>query len=228
MTHFSVRDALDSSQQDVTARFLRMLSISLEQVTLIRSSIVRQQYGGLSGRTHELESELDLLEREVEEACLLAIARYQPLASDLRFFLMVFKSLTDLERAGDYGRHVGRDLEEIAGTLGGATLQDVLPLTTLLASMIERLAYAFTESDVPAAREVMRLDYEEVDALYEQMQRASLTRILENPRDLQAALKANRMARSLERLGDHLVNVAERVEGYLLTRRRTAEGRASD
>ncbi len=223
-----MRDALDNSQQAVTSRFLRMLSISLEQVGLIRGSIVRQQYGGLAARTHELESELDVLEREVEESCLQAIARHQPLAGDLRFFLMVFRSLADLERAGDYGRHVGRDLEEIGGTLAGATLQDVLPLTTLLASMIERLAYAFAEGDLGATREVMRLDYEEVDALYEQMQRASLTRILENPRDLQAALKAGSMARSLERLGDHLVNVAERVDRYLLTRRGKAEGRALD
>ncbi len=213
-----MRDALNASQQDLTARFLRMLSISLEQVALIRNAILHQQYAGLSERTHALERELDTLEREVEETCLNAIARYQPLASDLKFYLMVFKSLTDLERAGDYGRHIGRDLEDIAGVFSSGPLQDVLPQTNLLATMIERLAYAFTEGDVEAAREVMRLDYEEVDALYEQMQRASLTRILENPRDLQAALKANRMARSLERLGDHLVNVAERVENYLLSR----------
>ena len=213
-----MREALNASQQDLTSRFLRMLSISLEQVALIRSAILHHQYSGLSERTHALERELDTLEREVEEICLNAIARYQPLASDLRFYLMIFKSLTDLERAGDYGRHIGRDLEDISGTFSSGPLQDVLPQTNLLATMIERLAYAFTEGDVAAAREVMRLDYEEVDALYEQMQRASLTRILENPRDLHAALKANRMARSLERLGDHLVNVAERVEAYLLSR----------
>ena len=151
------------------------------------------------------------------DACLTAIARHPSAASDLKFYLMVFKSLTDLERAGDYGRHIGRDLEDIAGVFSSGPLADMLPQLDLLATMIERLAYAFTEGDVSAAREVMRLDYEEVDALYEQMQRASLTRILENPRDLQAALKANRMARSLERLGDHLVNVAERVEAYLLS-----------
>ncbi|MFC4456029.1 phosphate signaling complex protein PhoU [Deinococcus sonorensis] len=213
-----MREAIDASQQDVTARFLRMLSISLEQVGLIRSAIQGQQYAGLSARTHELEHELDELEREVEDACLNALARYQPLATDLRFFLMVFKCLTDMERAGDYGRHVGRDLEDIGATLHSGPIHDVLPLTTLLSTMIERLAYAFAERDIAAAHEVMRMDYEEVDALYEQMQRASLTRILENPRDLHSALKANRMARSLERLGDHLVNVAERVEAYLLSR----------
>ena len=75
-----MRDALNASQQDLTARFLRMLSISLEQVALIRTAILHSHYTGLSVRTHELEQELDTLEREVEETCLNAIARYQPLA----------------------------------------------------------------------------------------------------------------------------------------------------
>lgn len=205
-----------TTRREVTARFLRMMSISLEQVSLIRSAVQQRQYQHLSDQIHALDRELDALERELEDACLLALARHQPLASDLRYYLLVFKSLTDLERAGDYGRHVGRDLEEIAHSIGAGPLNDVLPLTELLSRMIERLAYALTEADLEAAREVMRLDYEEVDALYEQMQRASLTRILEDPRDLHASLKAGMMARSLERLGDHLVNVAERIETYLL------------
>ena len=66
-----------------------------------------------------------------------------------------------------------------------------------------------------AAREVMRRDEEEVDALYEQMLRASLTRLHERPHDTEVALMAQRMARSLERLGDHLVNVAERLEALV-------------
>ncbi len=71
-------------------------------------------------------------------------------------------------------------------------------------------------ANLDAAREVMTLDFEQVDALYEQMQRASLTRLLERPEDTDVALTAGRMARNLERLGDHLVNVAERLETLVL------------
>ncbi|BDP42188.1 hypothetical protein DAETH_21570 [Deinococcus aetherius] len=201
----------EASTAHLTGRFLRMLSIALEELDAVRDASGRAEYAGLSARAGELERETDLLEREIEDACLAAFAG--PLTSaELAFHLMVFRSLTNLERVGDYALRVARDLELLAPRTRSATLQDVLPLVNLLVGMVERLAYAFAERDVEAAREVMRLDAEEVDALYEQMTRASVTRLLERPDDVEVALTAGRMARSLERLGDHLVNVAERLE----------------
>lgn len=192
-----------------------MLSITLEQVSLLQQAVGGGKVTGLAVRTAELERETDVLERELEELCLSALAT--PLSeSDLHFYVMVFRSLSDLERVGDYGRQVGRDLETLGSFVKTAVLQDVLPIARLLSNMLERLAYAFAERDLSGVRDVIRLDFEQVDALYEQLQRASLTRILENPEDIGAALTATRMARSLERLGDHVVNVAERLEANML------------
>lgn len=203
-----------ASVQLVTARFLRMLSIALEELDAVRDAARRAEYAGLTTRAGALECETDALEREIEDACLAAFAG--PLTPDeLAFHLLVFRSLTNLERVGDYAFGVARDLEALAPRTRSATLQDVLPLVSLLVEMVERLAFAFAERDVAAARVVMRLDAEGVDALYEQMLRASLTRLHERPDDVEVALTAGRMARSLERLGDHLVNVAERLEALV-------------
>ena len=203
------------TRAQLTARFLRMLSITLEQMSLLQGAVSRGAFAGLASRTAELERETDVLEAELEDLCLSALAR--PLSdTELHFYVMVFRSLADLERVGDYGRQVGRDLEALEPLAQTAALQDVLPMARLLSSMLERLAYAFAERDLTGVRDVMRLDSEQVDALYEQLQRASLTRILENPEDIGAALTATRMARSLERLGDHVVNVAERLEANML------------
>ena len=199
----------------LTARFLRMLSITLEQMSLLQGAVGRGAFAGLALRTAELERETDVLERELEDLCLGAMAEH-PAERDLHFYVMVFRSLADLERVGDYGRQVGRDLEALEPFAQSAALQDVLPIARLLCSMLERLAYAFAERDLSGVRDVMKLDFEQVDALYEQLQRAALTRILENPEDINAALTATRMARSLERLGDHVVNVAERLEANML------------
>lgn len=195
----------------VRARFLRMLSIILEELHAIRDANARAEFAGLSARTEVLENETNRLDVELEDACLAAFASGLE-EHELSFYLMVFRSLSNLERVGDYAFKVARDLETVAPRARSATLQDVLPIIHLLSDMVERLAYAFSELDVQAAREVMRLDFEQVDALYEQMSRASLTRLVERPDDSDVALTANRMARNLERLGDHLVNVAERVE----------------
>lgn len=199
----------------ITARFLRMLSITLEQLDAVRDANERAEFAGLTARAERLEAETDALERELEDLCLQAFST--PLTEDdLAFHLMVFRSLTNLERVGDYAFNVARDLETFAPRTRSATLQDALPLVRLLTQMLERLSYAFAERDLHAARDVMRLDFEQVDALYEQMQRASLTRLLERPEDTDVALTAGRMARNLERLGDHLVNVAERLEHIIL------------
>ena len=199
----------------VTGRFLRMLSITLEQLDAVRDANARAEFSGLGARAKVLERETDALEREIEEACLEAFSGCRH-RGDLAFYLMVFRSLSNLERVGDYAFSVARDLETFAPRARSATLQDVLPLIRLLSVMVERLAYAFAERDLEAAREVMVMDFEQVDALYEQMQRASLTRLVERPEDVEVALTASRMARNLERLGDHLVNVAERLEVLVL------------
>lgn len=206
------------ARSHVTARFLRMLSLTLEQVALLQRAFSQQQFAGLAARTAELEQETDQLEVELEDACLLALS--QPLEpSDLHFYVMVFRSLSDLERAGDYGRQAGRDLEQLEPLARSATLQDVQPIAQLLSQMIEHLAHAFAERDLSGARAVMRLDFEQVDALYAQLQRASVTRIQEHlsPEEIHRALTATHMARSLERLGDHVVNVAERLEASMLS-----------
>ena len=195
----------------VTAHFLRMLSLIVELLGSVREADERAEFAGLSTRAATLEHEINQLERELEDACLTAFAAGAQ-GGDLAFHLTVFRSLANLERVGDYAYSVARDIEAFAPRARSSTLQDLLPLLRLLTGMAERLAYAFAERDVLAAREVMRLDFEEVDALYEQMQRASLTRLLERPEDNEVALTAGRMARHLERLGDHLVNVAERLE----------------
>ena len=200
----------------VTVRFLRMLSITLEQLDAVRDANDRAEFAGLTARAETLEAETNALEREIEDLCLHAFAAGLT-EQELAFHLMVFRSLSNLERVGDYAFTVARDLETFAPRARSATLQDVLPLVRLLSEMLERLAFAFAERDAAAARDVMRLDYEQVDALYEQMQRASLTRLLERPEDTSVALTAGRMARNLERLGDHLVNVAERLE-HVVTR----------
>lgn len=102
-----------TSTTHLTARFLRMLSLALEELDAVRDAFRRAEYAGLTLRAGALERETDALEREIEDACLRAFAG--PLSPDaLAFHLMVFRSLTNLERVGDYAFGVARDLEALA------------------------------------------------------------------------------------------------------------------
>ncbi len=210
----TARAGLDTVLQEIGANFLRMHSLVLEQLTAISKAGRDQRVGDLSASVRRTDDQIDKLELTLEDQCLHSIARHQPVASDLRFLMLVFKSLTDLERAGDYAVHVADDLVALLSGSLEARPNDLLPLLAQLVTMLERLSYAFAERDREAAASLVILD-DEVDALYEQLQRSNLTRILENPRSLPGALQIARISRSLERLGHHLTNIAERLQPWL-------------
>lgn len=119
----------EASTAHLTGRFLRMLSIALEELDAVRDASGRAEYAGLSARAGELERETDLLEREIEDACLAAFAG--PLTSaELAFHLMVFRSLTNLERVGDYALRVARDLELLAPAPAAPPFRTCCPSST--------------------------------------------------------------------------------------------------
>ena len=148
-----MREVFDSAIHDISVDFLRMQSLTLEQISKIRSGLASGSLTGLHSKIKTLDLEVDRIEIELESACLTAIARHQPMAKDLRFFLLILKSLTDLERVGDYAVHIAADLEELSGDLKPSARGDVLPMLSRLADMLERMSYAYTERDLDAADE---------------------------------------------------------------------------
>lgn len=209
-----MRDQLEHSIQDIKASFLRMLSINMEQLSLVQKGLITKNFHHLSEHTKKLDLEVDQLEHDLEAMCLTAIALHQPVAGDLRFIVMVLKSLTDSERIGDYAVHVATDLEQLAGTITTGFYSDIQPLVSKLTEMMETLAYAFAEKNLRSVKDLQEMDLE-VDAFYEQLQRSTLTRVMEDLRMTSSALKLTRLARSFERLGDHMVNISERIHYWI-------------
>ena len=77
-------------------------------------------------------------------------------------------------------------------------------------SMLRRSLDAFIERDVAAAEAIASED-DEVDALYQQVYRELLTIMLANPRTIDQATRLLWAAHNLERVGDRVQNICERV-----------------
>ncbi|WP_243027054.1 phosphate signaling complex protein PhoU [Thermus albus] len=208
-----MREVLDKALNELLEETLRMLSLVREMTQEATEALVE----GNRAKAEEVivkDREVDALELKIENQAITLIARHQPVASDLRLIFTVIKALTDLERAGDYAMHVAEDALLLAQDPPLKRYVILQEMAKRLLEMMDTLGKAVAEKDPALARQVLAMD-DQVDSLYEEVTRELITYMLEDPRTLTKALTLMRVARSYERLGDHLENVAERVIYWL-------------
>jgi phosphate transport system protein len=210
-------NVLEQELQQVNATTVRMLSMVRESVQLARSALIDADPAA-SERCVAGDRAVDALQRELETQCLTIIARRQPAARDLRFLGAIVQALADVERAGDYAVHVARAGAELAAAPPLKKYLDMARILAILDEMLEVTMRAMAEGDAAAARTALAMD-EEIDELYEQVQRELLTYMMADPHTINAATKLLAVARYLERCGDHLENVNEHIVFWLTGQR---------
>jgi phosphate transport system protein len=209
-----MREALERDLRTLRADFIRMISQVNEELNLAGGVLLDGKIESVT-QVHELDRSVDELEIRLESECLRVIALHQPVAKDLRLVAAVLKSLSDLERIGDYAVHVADDGRLLAAEPPLKRYVNFGLMLSKLKTMLELASRAFTEQDAIVARNVAQMDTE-IDDLYEQTQRELVTYMLEDPRTITKALALLRVGRSLQRIGDHIENLADRL-GYWLT-----------
>ncbi|AFV75256.1 phosphate transport system regulatory protein PhoU [Thermus oshimai JL-2] len=208
-----MRESLDRALEGLISETLRMLSLVREMTEKATEALVEGDAAKAQAVIAQ-DKEVDALELKVEDEAIKVIARHQPVARDLRLIFTVIKSLTDLERAGDYAMHVAEDALLLSKEPPLKRYVTLPEMGRRLQEMMDVLSKAVAERDVALARKVLELD-DAVDGLYEEVTRELITYMMEDPRTITKALTLMRVARSYERLGDHLENVAERVIYWL-------------
>ncbi|MGB1403915.1 MAG: phosphate signaling complex protein PhoU [Porticoccaceae bacterium] len=157
------------------------------------------------------EQRVDDMEVDIDEACILIIARRQPAASDLRLVMMVTKAVNDLERIGDEAKKIANHaviLAEQGGTSEGYT--EVRHLGQSVSSMLANALDAFARFDVDAAMRTLEED-KQIDLDYKTALRELVTYMMEDPRSITRAINILWVVRSLERIGDHAKNLCEQI-----------------
>lgn len=210
-------NVLQQDLQEVGNTVVRMLSMVREGVQLAKRALVDADLAAAE-RCIEGDREIDRLQRELESRCLTVIARRQPAAADLRFLGAVVQALADVERAGDYAAHVARAASELAASPPLKKYLDMARILDVLDEMLEVTMRALAEADADAARQAIAMD-EEIDQLYEQIQRELLTYMMADPKTINVASRLLSVARYLERCGDHLENVNEHIIFWLTGQR---------
>lgn len=136
----------------------------------------------------------------------------QPAAGDLRFLIGLSRISVDLERMGDEVRNMARSAGELKG-LDVSVLANRSTVTMGLATvglMIEDVLDSLKRLDTKEARDVILRDGM-IDDVYRTTLRSLVTHMMEDPSSVSGALGMMWITRSLERVGDHVKNVAEAV-----------------
>jgi phosphate transport system protein len=157
------------------------------------------------------DANIDKLELDVDEKCIDLIARYQPMAKDLRFITTGMKINAELERIADIAVDIAQRTLEVADKPLLKPLIDIPKLATVAQNMVKMAIDSFVKGDIALAKKVLLSDSEA-----DQLRNAIQEELIEDymvkdgttaPRAVQLLL----IARFLERICDHTTNIAEDV-----------------
>ena len=165
-------------------------------------------------KTKDIEREIDHAEREIEALCMKLLLQQQPVARDLRAISSALKMISDMERIGDQASDIAEIMryihdDDITGTT------HLAQMAKAACRMVTGSVDSFVRRDLGLARQVQE-DDDTVDALFDTVKQELVARIRQEPSRGSECLDLLMIAKYLERIGDHAVNVAEWVE-YSIT-----------
>jgi len=184
---------------------------------MVEQQIINAVRALASGNSALAESVVDsdhnvnAIEVAIDEQCTQVLARRQPTASDLRLIVAVIKTITDLERIGDQAEKVARIgiyLTEMERPKN--EYFEIERLGEHVQSMLREALDAFARLDAEAALAIAEKD-EKIDLEYEGIMRQHVTFMMEDPRVIKRSLEVIWAVRALERIGDHVKNIAEYI-----------------
>jgi len=199
--------------EQIKIKIFRMADYAMEAVT---SSVVSLKNSDitLADFIVKNDQEINRLEIEIDDECIKFLVTRQPAASDLRFILAMLKINTDLERIADLAANIAKETIRINGAPLIKPLIDIPRMSEIAVRMINTAFISITEKDVEKAKSVIEMD-REIDELNTQIYRELFTYMGESSKNISQSLSLISVAKSLERIGDHTKNIAERAVYYI-------------
>ena len=157
-----------------------------------------------------METQVNQLHLEIDEACLEIIALRQPAAKDLRFITAAMKINADLERIGDQAINIVQRAESLLSVPLLKPLIDIPRMAAIAEEMLKESLDAFVNGDADLAYENILKD-DSVDQLKDQVFRELLTYMMADPKTIPTAMDLILVSRHLERVADHATNICEDV-----------------
>ena len=208
-----MRNRFDEQLEKLNAELITMGALCEQAITIAINALL---YGNDDdkvqfNKVHETEREIDQKERDIENLCMRLLLQQQPVAGDLRKISSALKMISDMVRIGDQAT----DISDITMLIRFENLRSKVHISDMAAAAIKMVTDSidsFVKKDLELAKAVAAYD-DVVDRLFIKVKDELL--ILIKDGDV-SCLDLLMIAKYLERIGDHAVNIAEWVQ-YSIT-----------
>lgn len=204
-----MRNRFDTQLEELNTELIHMGSLIEAAIANAVKALIDQDRTQAKKAIQE-DLEVDQKEQEIEDLCIKLLLQQQPVARDLRLISAALKMITDMERIGDQAA----DISEIAICLAEAPyvikLVKIPRMAEETIKMVTASIDAFVKKDLVMAQAVVDSD-DIVDDLFLKVKDDLIKLIHDNADNGSQALDLLMVAKYLERIGDHAVNIAEWV-----------------
>lgn len=157
----------------------------------------------------ESDKKVDEYEMDIEKRCMRILIRRQPVARDFRVVSTALKMITDIERFGDQASDIGDLVYTMPGDTYIKKLTHLSAMGELAVRMVRESVNSFIRNDEQLADEVIVLD-DAMDDMFIAVKDDLIELIRQDgEKNGDQAITLMMVAKYLERIGDHAVNVAE-------------------
>jgi len=208
-----MRNSLDQGLEQLNNDLIEMgtlIEIAIDRaITALKTHDVE-----LAMTVRQHQKKVNDMEKEIETTSLKILLSQQPVARDLRLISTALKLITDMQRIADQALNISEITLQLAGKTFIKNPDLIVTMAAKTVTMVNESINAFTNRDKDLAEKVIASD-DEVDELFVAVRDDLISLINEDKRNGEQAIDFIMIAKYLERIADHAVNISEWVIFYI-------------
>ena len=203
----SIRKLFESELAELKTELVEMCRLTETMIEIAITALLKRDRE-LGKSVGAMDKRVDEYEMDIEKRCMRILLKQQPVAKDFREVSTALKMITDIERFGDQASDIGELVATMPGEKYIKKLTRIKAMGELAVKMVRESVNSFIRNDEALADEVIALD-DEMDTLFLTVKNDLIELIRKDGNNGDQAIELMMVAKYLERIGDHAVNVAE-------------------
>ena len=204
-----MRVKFDQQLERLNVMLIEMGALCEEEITYAVKAL-EEDSDEMRKLTLETDSVIDVKEREIENLCLKLLLQQQPVARDLRLISSALKMISDMERIGDQAYDIAEITRTMKSDREKVCENDVTLMAQIAIQMVTKSIDSFVKKDIELANDVIITD-DKVDDLFCKIKEELIEAVAGDSRWGEYFVDVLMIAKYLERISDHAVNIAEWV-----------------